>query len=155
MTYKSNMRCPQCKSENTKVLETRNPQDNEIRRRRSCLDCNNRFTTVETLLLKYPYVVKKDGRREPFDQTKLRKGVQLACIKRPVSLPQIEDIVDAVTQIVLKHSDKEMRSDDIGYSVMMRLKNLDHVAYVRFASVYRSFKDVGEFVKTLESAEGL
>lgn len=154
IAYKSNMRCPQCKSENTKVLETRNTEETEIRRRRACLDCQTRFTTVESVLLKYPFVVKKDGRREPFEVSKLRKGIQLACIKRPVSLPQVEAIVDDVSQLALKHGDKEMRSEDIGYAVMIRLKELDHVAYIRFASVYRTFRDVNEFVKTLEADPG-
>ena len=151
MAYKSNMRCPQCNSDNTKVLETRSPSDAEIRRRRACLECQTRFTTVETVMFKFPYVIKKDGRREPFDQAKLRKGIQLACIKRPISLPQVENLVDDVTKTILKYGEKEIQSTQIGYAVMMNLKKLDDVAYVRFASVYKTFTDVSEFVQTLES----
>ena len=150
LAYKSNMRCPQCNSDNTKVLETRSPSDAEIRRRRACLDCETRFTTVETVLFKFPHVSKKDGRREPFDVNKLRRSVQLACIKRPISLPQLEDLIDSVTKMVLRHGDKEITSNQIGLWVMSGLKRLDDVAYVRFASVYKTFTDVGEFVQTLE-----
>ena len=106
-------------------------------------------------MFKFPYVSKKDGRREPFDQAKLRRGVQLACIKRPISLPEIESLVDDVTKMVLRYGDKEIQSTQIGYSVMTKLKALDDVAYVRFASVYRTFRDVSEFVQTLEKEQSL
>lgn len=149
--YKSKrMQCPFCKSENTKVLETRVQKEHEIRRRRQCLDCRGRFSTVETLLVRYPYVIKKDGAREPFDAQKLRRGIQLACLKRPVSLPAIEEMVTRISNVVLSKNDKEVRSIDIGHLVIRELKNVDDVAYVRFASVYRTFKDVQEFVETLE-----
>lgn len=149
--YKSKcMQCPFCKSENTKVLETRVQKEHEIRRRRQCLDCRGRFSTAETLLVRYPYVIKKDGAREPFDAQKLRRGVQLACLKRPVSLPTIEDIVTRISNKILSKNEKEVRSIDIGHLVMRELKKVDDVAYVRFASVYRTFKDVQEFVETLE-----
>lgn len=154
-TYKSNsrarkaMNCPICKSENTKVLETRVQKEHEIRRRRECLDCRGRFTTVETLLIRYPYVIKKDGGREPFDAQKLRRGIQLACLKRPVSLPTIEDIVNRISSAILSKNEKEVSAFEIGQLVSRELKKVDDVAYVRFASVYRTFKDVQEFVETL------
>lgn len=144
------MQCPLCKSQEVKVLETRVHKEHEIRRRRECIACNGRFTTVETLLVRYPYVIKRDGGREPFDPQKLRKGIQLACLKRPVSLPQIETIVTRITGLVLGKNEKEVRSFDVGSIVMSELKKIDDVAYVRFASVYRTFKDVQEFVETLE-----
>jgi transcriptional repressor NrdR len=147
------MNCPICKSENTKVLETRVQKDHEIRRRRLCLECRGRFTTVETLLVRYPYVVKKDGGREPFDAQKLRRGIQLACLKRPVSLPAIEELVNRISSIILGKNDKEVRSIEIGHLVSRELKKVDDVAYVRFASVYRTFKDVQEFVETLKDSE--
>lgn len=144
------MQCPLCKSQDVKVLETRVHKEHEIRRRRECIDCHGRFTTVETLLVRYPYVIKRDGAREPFEPQKLRKGIQLACLKRPVSLPQIEAIVTRITGLVLGKNEKEIRSIDVGTLVMAELRKIDDVAYVRFASVYRTFKDVQEFVETLE-----
>lgn len=144
------MQCPFCKSENTKVLETRVQKDHEIRRRRLCLDCRGRFSTAETLLVRYPYVIKKDGAREPFDKQKLRRGIQLACLKRPVSLQVIEEMVTRISNSVLSKGSKEVQSLDIGHWVIRELKRVDDVAYVRFASVYRTFKDVQEFVETLE-----
>ncbi len=144
------MQCPLCKSQDVKVLETRVHKEHEIRRRRECISCLGRFTTVETLLVRYPYVIKRDGAREPFDPQKLRKGIQLACLKRPVSLPQIEAIVTRITGLVLGKNEKEIRSLDVGTLVMGELRKIDDVAYVRFASVYRTFKDVQEFVETLE-----
>ena len=144
------MQCPLCKSNNVKVLETRVHKEHEIRRRRECNACSGRFTTVETLLVRYPYVIKRDGAREPFEPQKLRKGIQLACLKRAVSLPQIEEIVNRITSLVLGRNEKEVRSLEVGTLVMSELRKLDDVAYVRFASVYRTFKDVQEFVQTLE-----
>src|SRR5690606_38059310 len=105
--YKSKrMQCPFCKSENTKVLETRVQKDHEIRRRRLCLDCRGRFSTAETLLVRYPYVIKKDGAREPFDKQKLRRGIQLACLKRPVSLQVIEEMVTRISNNILSKGSK-------------------------------------------------
>lgn len=98
-----------------------------------------------------PYVIKKDGAREPFDAQKLRRGIQLACLKRPVSLPQVEDMVQNIVSKVGGSNEREVRSISIGHWVMQELKNLDHVAYVRFASVYRTFEDVNEFVQSLQS----
>jgi transcriptional repressor NrdR len=145
------MICPNCKSPNNKVLETRQQCEGELRRRRECLDCKQRFSTLETWVVKMPYVIKKDGAREPFDAHKLRRGLQLACLKRPVSLPQIESIVQKVTARISAAGDREVRALDIGHWVIQELKTFDHVAYVRFASVYRTFEDVQEFVQTLNT----
>ena len=144
------MICPHCKSQDNRVLETRSQREGEVRRRRECSDCRQRFTTIESWLIKMPYVVKRTGAKEPFRQDKLRKGLQLACLKRPVSLPQIEHIVSRITQYISSRNEKEMSSLVIGEQVMKELKQLDHVAYVRFASVYRTFEDVQEFVRAIE-----
>jgi transcriptional repressor NrdR len=145
------MICPNCKSPNNKVLETRQQGEGELRRRRECLDCKQRFSTLESWLVKMPYVIKKDGAREPFDAQKLRRGLQLACLKRPVSLPQLESIVQKVTARLSGSTEREVKSLEIGHWVIQELKNFDHVAYVRFASVYRTFEDVQEFVQSLSS----
>jgi transcriptional repressor NrdR len=137
-----------------RVLETRLHREEEIRRRRECLSCRLRFSTVETLLVTYPQVIKKDGRREPFSKEKLRRGIQIACKKRPVSVGQIENIVTRISRWVQGSPDKELAANKIGQAVVKELKTLDDVAYVRFASVYKSFKDVNEFMQTLESHEG-
>ncbi len=147
------MMCPHCKSSDNRVLETRSQREGELRRRRECLECKQRFSTIETWLTKMPYVVKKDGMREPFDTEKLRRGIQLACLKRPVSLPQAEELVRKITQKIGARTDREVRTLEIGHLVMRELKRLDHVAYVRFASVYRTFKDVNEFVLALAGDE--
>ncbi|MCB0341347.1 MAG: transcriptional repressor NrdR [Pseudobdellovibrionaceae bacterium] len=144
------MLCPHCASENNRVLETRMQKEGSIRRRRACNDCQERFTTLETVIRQMPYVAKKDGRREPFDIEKLRKSLRLACMKRPVSVKQIDDIVEKITRQVLSNNDKEIGTMTVGQAVMRALRELDDVAYVRFASVYRNFKDVNEFLKVLE-----
>ncbi|MCB9026717.1 MAG: transcriptional repressor NrdR [Bdellovibrionaceae bacterium] len=145
------MKCPFCECENNRVLDTRVQKDGGIRRRRECLDCKSRFTTLEIILKCFPHVIKKDGRREPFDKDKLRRGLQLACMKRDVSLPTIEGIVDRICHKALEYQDNEMSYMQIGHWVMEELRRIDDVAYVRFASVYKTFKDIQEFVKTLES----
>lgn len=145
------MKCPQCEHLEQRVLETRVYRKQEIRRRRECTQCKFRFTTVEVLLVHYPHVVKKDGRREPYSKEKLRRGIQIACKKRPVSVSQIEGLVGRITKWVETHPDKEMAAHRIGQVVIDGLKDLDDVAYVRFASVYKTFKDVGEFLKSLET----
>jgi transcriptional repressor NrdR len=145
------MKCPQCGHLEHRVLETRVHRDEEIRRRRECFNCKLRFSTVETLLTQYPHVVKKDGRREPFSKEKLRRGIQIACKKRPVSVGQIEGMVAAIARWVQGRPDKELPANKIGRAVMKELKTLDDVAYVRFASVYKSFRDVNEFMQSLES----
>lgn len=145
------MKCPQCGHLEHRVLETRLHREEEIRRRRECMGCRLRFSTVETILVHYPQVIKKDGRREPFSKEKLRRGIQIACKKRPVSVAQIESIVTRIARGVQSSPDKELAAAKIGQAVVAELKNLDGVAYVRFASVYRTFQDVNEFMKSLET----
>ncbi|NJL25507.1 MAG: transcriptional repressor NrdR [Calothrix sp. SM1_5_4] len=147
------MKCPQCGHPEQRVLETRVHREEEIRRRRECLACKFRFSTVETLLIHYPHVVKKDGRREPFSKEKLRRGIQIACKKRPVSVGQIENLVNRIARWVQTSPDKELSALKIGQAVVRELKSLDDVAYVRFASVYKSFKDVNEFMASLEAEQ--
>jgi len=144
------MKCPSCHCPDTKVLDTRSQKNGEsTRRRRECERCASRFTTVETILINLPMVVKKDGRREPFGPEKLLGGIKAACQKRPISSSKIEQMVEAVTAWVSENSDKEISTDMIGQYVMKELKKIDEVAYVRFASVYKTFKDVSEFVANL------
>ena len=149
------MRCPFCKSDDSKVLDSRESAEGAVtRRRRQCLSCRRRFTTYERVEELMPLVVKKDGRREPFDRKKILEGLKRACQKRPVSAEQIEQIVTAVERRVQELGEKEVPSTVIGETVMERLRALDPVAYVRFASVYRAFKDVGEFMSELEGLAG-
>lgn len=146
------MRCPYCGHQEDRVLDTRVQREGEmIRRRRECIECAGRFTTVETLLQVYPLIIKKDGRREPFMKEKVLHGVQAACQKRPVSLSQMEQIVDRVARWVLSRTEREVPAILVGEKVIKELRLLDNVAYVRFASVYRDFKDVHEFVSALEA----
>ena len=147
------MKCPYCGHNDDRVLDTRVQKDGSIRRRRECLECKARFTTVETLLLNFPMIVKKDGRREAFSKEKILRGLQAACQKRPVSLTQLESVVERISAWVINRGENEISSQIIGKKVMAELKQLDDVAYIRFASVYRTFKDVQEFVETLEVAE--
>jgi len=147
------MKCPFCGHSDDRVLDTRVQRDGSIRRRRECLECKARFSTVETIQLAFPYIIKKDGRREPFSKEKILKGLQASCSKRPVSLAQLEQIVERIAAWIVNRGDNEISSRLIGKKVMAELKQLDDVAYIRFASVYRTFKDVQEFVETLEDAE--
>ena len=147
------MKCPFCGHADDRVLDTRVQKDGSIRRRRECLECKARFSTVETIMLAFPFIIKKDGRREPFSKEKILKGLQAACQKRPVSLAQIDAVVERISAWVINRGENEISSRLIGKKVMAELKQLDDVAYVRFASVYRTFKDVQEFVETLEDAE--
>jgi transcriptional repressor NrdR len=145
------MRCPSCSNNHDRVLDTREQKEGQsIRRRRECLSCKTRFTTVEEMLMSLPYVIKKDGRREPFLREKLGKGIQAACQKRPIGLNQIEGIVERVSQWVASFGEQELSTELIGTRVIRELKALDDVAYVRFASVYKTFRDIQEFVETLE-----
>ena len=146
------MKCPQCGHLEHRVLETRD-RDDEIRRRRECLACRHRFSTAESVLVYYPHVIKKDGRREPYSKEKLRRGIQIACKKRPVSVAQIENIVNQISRGVRASPDKELAALKIGQAVVRELKTLDDVAYVRFASVYKSFRDVNEFMQSLEAEQ--
>lgn len=146
------MKCPHCQSPDTKVLDTRTQKGGEsTRRRRECENCQARFTTIETIVINLPMVVKKDGRREPYSPEKLLGGIKAACQKRPISSSRIEQMVESVTAWVVEHSDREVTTDMIGHNVMGELKKIDEVAYVRFASVYKTFKDVSEFVADLSN----
>ncbi|MES3036884.1 MAG: transcriptional regulator NrdR [Bdellovibrionota bacterium] len=147
------MKCPFCGHIDDRVLDTRVQKDGSIRRRRECLSCKARFTTAETILLQYPMIIKKDGRREPYSREKIFKGLQAAAQKRPISLNLIEAVVDKISVWVVNRGENEVSSRLIGKKVMAELKALDDVAYIRFASVYRTFKDVQEFVETLDDEE--
>ena len=145
------MRCPFCKRDDSKVLDSRESAEGTVtRRRRECLGCKKRFTTYERVEELMPLVVKKDGRREPYDREKLISGLQKAVEKRPVSMDQLEALVAEVEARVLERGEKEVPSSLLGEEVMRRLRTLDQVAYVRFASVYRSFRDIEEFMDELK-----
>lgn len=147
------MKCPFCGHADDRVLDTRVQKDGSIRRRRECLECKVRFSTVETIMIALPFIIKKDGRREPYSKEKILKGLQAACQKRAVSLAQIDAVVERISAWVMNRGEAEISSRVIGKKVMAELKQLDDVAYIRFASVYRTFKDVQEFVETLEDTE--
>ncbi|OGP86774.1 MAG: transcriptional regulator NrdR [Deltaproteobacteria bacterium RBG_19FT_COMBO_43_11] len=145
------MKCPFCGHVENKVIDSRISKDGKaIRRRRECLGCQKRFTTYEFVEDILPMVVKKDGRREPFDRMKIRNGVMKACEKRPISMEAMENIVSNVEAACQDFQGEEIPSTVIGEKVMDELKTLDGVAYVRFASVYRQFRDVGEFMSELK-----
>ncbi|MCR4923428.1 MAG: transcriptional regulator NrdR [Lachnospiraceae bacterium] len=145
------MKCPFCGHENTRVIDSRPAEDNNsIRRRRVCDECDKRFTTYEKIETIPLIIIKKDNNRETYDRTKIEAGILRACHKRPVSATQIAKIVDEVEVEVFNYEDKEIPSDVIGELVMNKLKDLDPVAYVRFASVYREFKDVNTFMDELK-----
>ena len=149
------MRCLKCGSVEDKVIDSRMTKDGaSIRRRRECLECKSRFTTYEVLETKELYVVKKDKRREPFDREKLLHSLSRASEKRPVSRDMLEEAAESITAELASGRDQEVSAKQIGLLVMRNLKTMDPVAYVRYASVYRSFEDVGEFIdeiKTLRS----
>ena len=145
------MKCPFCSEENTKVIDSRPADDNSsIRRRRQCEKCGKRFTTYEKLETIPLVVIKKDQAREPYDRSKIEKGVFRSCIKRPISVDRINELVDSVESAVFNLGEKEVPSSQIGEILMDRLQKLDPVAYVRFASVYREFKDVNTFVDEIK-----
>ena len=149
------MKCPFCETPDTKVIDSRPTEDGHaIRRRRECPACGKRFTTYEKLEEMLFLVVKHDGRRENFDRNKVLNGIMRACEKRPVSMAQMEAIVDDVERGLNNMMEKEVSSTFIGEIVMDKLKDLDEVAYVRFASVYRDFKDVNTFVAEVEKLLG-
>ena len=144
------MKCPFCNAENTRVIDSRPTDDSSIRRRRQCDECGKRFTTyekVETLPL---IVVKKDNNREPYDREKIVAGIVRSCHKRPISMKQINDMVDDIEGQIFNMEEKEIPTTTIGSIVMDKLKDLDEVAYVRFASVYREFKDVNTFMDEIK-----
>lgn len=145
------MKCPFCTHRENKVIDSRlSKDDSAIRRRRECLGCGRRFTTYEFVEEVLPTVVKKDGRRESFDRAKILAGITKACQKRPISIDAIEKILENVQNCCQEYQDKEIASSAIGEIVMKELHALDGVAYVRFASVYRQFRDVAEFVDELK-----
>lgn len=144
------MKCPFCGELEDRVIDSRLTQEaSVIRRRRECVGCERRYTTYERIEETFPLVVKKDGRREPFDRTKVLAGLQRACEKRPVSSEALEEVVSAVERRLQESGEREVASAVIGEQVMSRLQALDEVAYVRFASVYREFRDLGEFMAEL------
>jgi len=144
------MMCPYCKHDETKVIDSRGSQEYAIRRRRECLKCERRFTTYEKIEDSPLKVIKKDGSRVPFIREKIRKGVEMACWKRPVSEESIELVVADIEADLYENFEREVPSRYIGEKVMDALRLLDQVAFVRFASVYREFKDVNDFVEELE-----
>lgn len=149
------MHCPFCGAEDTKVVDSRLvAEGGQVRRRRECLSCHERFTTYETAELLMPRVVKSDGSREPFDEQKLRAGLQRALEKRPVSTEEVESAITQIKQGLQALGERELPSREIGEQVMEKLHALDQVAYVRFASVYRSFQDISEFRAELDRLEG-
>lgn len=144
------MNCPFCSHDDTRVVDSRlGREGNNIRRRRECVACEKRFTTYERVEETLPLVVKKDGRREAFDRQKIVAGMQRACEKRPVSIATIEQFVDRLEHQFQESGDKEIASSRIGEAVMEALHEIDQVAYVRFASVYREFRDINEFMAEL------
>lgn len=149
------MRCPFCDNEDTKVIDSRPIDDGKaIRRRRECEKCVKRFTTYEKVETTIIMIIKKDGSRQAFDRDKLMNGIIKACEKRPVALADIERVVDSIERGLNNMMEKEVKSTFLGELVMEQLKDLDEVAYVRFASVYRSFKDVNTFIKEIEVLVG-
>lgn len=145
------MRCPYCTDLENKVIDSRLSKDGRtIRRRRECLKCERRFTTYEKLEEVLPMVVKKDGRREPFNRDKIIEGIKKACQKRPVSITKIDEFADSIEFHFQELGKKEVESAEIGEMVISNLKEWDEVAYVRFASVYRQFRDINEFMNELE-----
>jgi transcriptional repressor NrdR len=144
------MRCPFCGHDDTRVVDSRLGKDgNNIRRRRECVACERRFTTYERIEETLPLVVKKDGRREVFDRQKVIAGMQRACEKRPVSISTIERVVDQIEQTLQESGEKEIPASRVGEAIMEALQSIDEVAYVRFASVYRQFRDINEFMSEL------
>jgi len=149
------MKCPFCNHPETKVVDSRLGKDKEtIRRRRECLNCQKRFTTSERAEDALPLVVKKDGRREAFNPVKILNGLKKACEKRPISIDMIEKIVNRIEVFFQEKGEREIKSSEIGEKVMEELHRLDGVAYVRFASVYRQFKDIHEFMDELKELLG-
>jgi transcriptional repressor NrdR len=144
--------CPFCSAEDTKVIDSRLVAEGEsVRRRRECLTCGERFTTFETAELVMPRIVKRDGSRVPFDDNKLRRGFSRALEKRPVSVETIEDAITRIMQQLRATGERELPSRAVGEAVMSALREIDAVAYVRFASVYRDFQDVSEFQKEIQN----
>lgn len=145
------MKCPFCSAHDTSVLESRTVDEGDaIRRRRECAKCGKRFTTTEKVKGNFLWVIKKDGRREPFDKEKIKRGILRAVLKRPVSMNQVEDVVDDIEREMLRREEAEVVSRVIGNAILKRLKKLDKVAWLRFASVYLEFTDLSDFEKAIE-----
>ncbi len=144
------MMCPFCKAIDTKVIDSRPNEDYSIRRRRECLKCKKRFTTYEKIETSPILVVKKDTTREPFNKEKLRNGILNSCIKRPISSKVIDKLVDEVEKEILIRDESEIKSIEIGEMVLKKLKKIDEIAYIRFASVYREFKEIESFNAEVE-----
>lgn len=145
------MRCPFCGKDEDKVVDSRTSQNGRsVRRRRECESCKKRFTTYEYVEDVSLTITKSDGRREPFERQKLQRGIELACNKRPISTKKIESVVDEIEEKLQNLSKTEITSKEVGQEVMRKLKELDEVAYVRFASVYHKFKDINEFMDELK-----
>ena len=143
------MKCPFCGNENTKVIDSRPTDDSSIRRRRQCEECGERFTTYEKVETMPLMVIKKDNNREPYNREKIVAGIVRSCHKRPISLEKINQTVDEIENQIFNLEEKEVTTTEIGTIVMDKLKELDEVAYVRFASVYREFKDVNTFLEEI------
>lgn len=144
------MKCPFCGKDNTKVIDSRPTDDSSIRRRRQCENCGKRFTTYEKIETMPLIVIKKDNNREPYDREKIVAGIVRSCHKRPVSITQINDMVDEIENQIFNMGEREIPTTKIGLIVMDKLKVVDEVAYVRFASVYREFKDVNTFMDEIK-----
>jgi len=145
------MKCPFCGHLKDKVVDSREGKEGQvIRRRRECLDCGRRFTSYERIEQIAYRLIKKDGRREPFDRQKVMAGLLRACEKRPISLPALEKIAEEIESMLQESPDKELTTDRVGAHIMVRLRELDKVAYVRFASVYRRFEEPGDFLEELK-----
>ena len=149
-----NMKCPFCDNIESKVIDTRPTDDDTIRRRRECLNCGKRFTTYEKIETLPIIVIKKDNTRQPFDREKIKKGLFRACIKRPVSTEKIEEILNNIEQILANSLEQEFKAEEIGELVLSMLRDIDEVAYVRFASVYREFNNADTFISELEFLKG-
>lgn len=148
------MRCPFCGHPEDKVVDSRMSREADaIRRRRECLACERRYTTYERVEEIYPQIVKSDGTREDYERAKMRRGIRIACIKRPISLEQIDAVVDAVERQMMARPGREVSSEWIGSAVTAELRNLDPVAYIRFASVYRAFSDIQAFIEELRGMD--
>lgn len=145
------MHCPLCRAEETKVIDSRLVADgDQVKRRRQCLNCQERFTTFETAELEMPYIIKRDSRREPFNMSNLRAGMLRALEKRPVSADALETAIVQIMLEIRNRGEREIESREVGELVMKQLYVLDHVAYVRFASVYKRFKDVSDFRQAID-----
>lgn len=149
------MKCVYCGREESKVIDSRSTDNNSIRRRRECLVCGKRFTTYETIELVPILVIKSDGTRQAFEPNKIKRGIIKASEKRPVTMGQIDNLVQEIEKEIANGLDQEVQSSKIGEMVMSKLKDLDEVSYIRFASVYRKFKDITHFKKFLDEFENL